>query len=624
MAIVSCTNNRNNFVTATKTAEGYKGYPYAQEAFNQYNNNSNTVDYSKLSVPHGIRQFDENDNFIGALWGTNCKHPLDISTTDVIGNCPQGKLCIPDITIPNGLKDLINDLVSKDSITWKTVEDINKLAEKVDTIPEARTLITILSQNYANLPEQLKEQLSTEIKDLILDYTLVQTPDKEPDYNDLSAYLNAPFPELKLQEQKDNDELNKLLKEIEKLGLENFDIPVIEPSNKDITDRSVNGEGVFDYIASSIYNQLEYTLNKGLITKNDVANMYSNFLVQGIQSAMQFALEKHNITIASYNAKVSAVQASVAVLQAKAELLMLPAKMRLAYAQIEAQLQQIELLKVQTELEKEKFPQIVAQTDLILAQTDGQRLFNDQTQVDIQTKKLNIERVKEEIELSKEQNIQAKVQTKVAKLGIRTAEEQIKQLALSNNKLIEDTKLVDAQVQLGLKQVELADLQKIQAQAQIKALAQQAEREKENLALAKAQVATAYVQISALKEQIKASKAQYSDTIDGHKIGGVIGAQIAVNKAQAMGFERSAVNNFLNQLQSGWSAKKTADIAITSPNGFTALGLDRVLNWTAINYFNMPQDIFEMPAGYSDYLTDDQMDNTAATGNAGLQRANNN
>lgn len=554
-----------------------------------------------------VKAHDENGVFIGSLPTTYPYVRHEVLDPN-FNSCEDWNICLPNMNMPNGLKDFIDGIVDKNSLTYKTIEDINKLAEEVDRVPEARQLISILSKEYKELPQTITDKLHPNVQRLIKEYNLTPIADKEAEYDDLSAYLNAPFPELKLKEQEDNKELNKLLDQLKDLNLEDLNIPIIEPCVTDITERQVNGNGVFDHIASSIFNQLAFVRDQGLITKDEIASIYSESLVQSVQTAIQYSLEKHNITLASYQSKVAAAQASIAVLEAKTRLLMLPSQLRLAYAQIEAQMEQINLLKVQIELEKEKFPQVVAQTDLILAQTDGQRLNNEHIQVALQQSKLGLSQTQEQIALMKEQNKQAQIQTELAGLQIEQTKEQIQTIVLQNNKLIEDTKMVDAQTQLQFKQVELADIQKIESKARIKMLAQQLDKEKEGLGLIKAQVATAYAQLGLIKDQMKASRAQYSDTIEGKPIGGLLGAQIMVNKVQASSFERKAFNDFVNNLQTGWAANKTADIAISSPVSFTPLVVDRAINWGLTKYFNMPVDTVKVPKDYTPYMTDAQMD----------------
>lgn len=576
-----------------------------------------------------IKPFNEDGDNVSM--GYRFNHVVD--TDDVLkkqaSDCENLWLCIPNISIPDSVKNIgAEELDSTGNVkyTWKTVKDINDLADTIDNVQDAHSLAKFLSDAYKQL--EIRELFNPTLTALITEYELHNTPSRMEDYADLSAYLNAPFKQLELGlPSTENAELNKILDELDKLNIENLDIPLVQVETTDLTTREVDGKGVFDFIGSSVMNQLEMLVNRNLITKSEVAQVYSNLLVQGLQTAAQFTLEKANILNQSYSMRVQATQSAVAVLQAKAQLLTLPIQIRLQYAQLEAQLKQLELVKIQTEIEKEKYPQMQAQTDLILAQTDGQRLQNEQAQVAIQTGKLGIEQTKEQIALMKEQHKQTVVQTatmdsqrkvqeiqiEVAKSQVDQSKEQTKQLILNNNKLIEDTKLVNAQTQLQLKQVMLADVQKIQAKAQIKLQAQQLEKEKEGLGLIKAQTAAAYAQLAALKEQMKASRAQYNDKIDGKRIGGVLGAQIAVNKAQAVGFERDAFIKFMNQAQSGWAAKKTADIGTLSPSAYNALGIDRLMTWGAHKLFNMPIDTFSMPAGYADYTTDDEMDGKYAT-----------
>lgn len=573
-----------------------------------------------------VKPFDEEGNNISMGYRFN----YVVDNEDVLkksaGDCKNVWLCIPNISVPDSVKNLgFIDEKNNEKYTWKTVKDINDIADKIDEVQDAHTLVKFLSDAYKQL--EIRNLFNPTLTALITEYELHNTPARMEDYADLSAYLNAPFKQVTIEPTAENEELKKILDELDKLSLENLDIPLVQVDTSDLTTREVDGKGVFDFIGSSVMNQLEMLTNRNLITKTEVAQVYSNLLVQGLQTAAQFTLEKANILNQSYAMRVQATQAAVAVLQAKAQLLTLPIQIRLQYAQLDAQLKQLELLKVQTEIEKEKYPQMQAQTDLILAQTDGQRLQNEQAQVAIQTGKLGIEQTKEQIALMKEQHKQAIVQTatldsqrkvqeiqiEVAKSQVDQSREQTKQLVLANNKLIEDTKLVDAQTQLQLKQVMLADVQKIQAKAAIKLQAQQLEKEKEGLGLIKAQTAAAYAQLAALEEQMKAAKAQYNDKIDGKRIGGVLGAQIAVNKAQAVGFERDAFIKFMNQAQSGWAAKKTADIGTLSPSSYNALGIDRLMTWGAHKLFNMPIDTFAMPAGYSDYVPDEEMDAKYAT-----------
>ena len=579
----------NKFIGNPITGMG-KQYDVSQFGDDSLTGDAVVDRFINMAAAKAVKPFDDENNHISSGYEFDRVVDGDTGFATSAQACENIWLCVPNINIPDSVKNIGFEPEENTKYKWKTVEEVNKIANEIDSIPDAHQLVQFLSDAYKQT--EIFDLLHPKLQKAITDYRANYPLKTIEDYQDLSAYLNAPFKQLNIEATTEHSELQKILNELDKLGLEDLNIPLVQVTNEDLTTREVGGTGIFDFIGSSVMNQLEMLTNRNLITKSEVANVYSTLLVQGIQTAAQYALEKANILNQSYAMKVQAVQAAVAVLQAKANMLMLPIQIRLQYAQLEAQLKQLELIKVQTELEKEKYPQVQAQTDLILAQTDAQRIQNEQ--------------LKEQAYILQEQVKQAGITTQLQTL-------QLDQQALSNNKLVEDTKLVDAQTQLQLKQVMLADVQKVQAKAAIKLQAQQLEKEKEGLALVKAQTAAAYAQLAAIKEQIKAAKAQYNDKIDGKAIGGVLGAQIAVNKAQAVGFERDAFIKFMNQAQSGWAAKKTADIATLSPSSYSALGVDRMMSWAAHKMFNMPADTFAMPDGYADYITDDEMDAKVAT-----------
>lgn len=581
----------NKFIGTPITGLG-KQYDVSEFGNDKLNGEAVIDRFINMAGAVKIKPFDENGNHISAGYEFDRTVDGDSGFATSQAACDNVWLCVPNISIPDSLKNLgFNENETETTkYKWKTVEEVNKIADEIDKIPDANQLVEFLSNAYKQT--DIFNLLNPKLQKAITEYRANHPNKSVEDYQDLSAYLNAPFKQLNIEVTPESLELKNILDELDKLGLEDLNIPLVEIQNEDLTTRKVDGTGVFDFISSSVMNQLEMLTNRNLITKSEVATVYSTLLVQGMQTAAQYALEKANIKNQSYALRVQAVQSAVAVLQAKANMLMLPIQLRLQYAQLEAQLKQIELIKVQTEIEKEKYPQIQAQTDLVLAQTDAQRIQNEQ--------------LKEQVLITQEQTKQAGIATQLQTL-------QLDQQTLMNNKLVEDTKLVDAQTQLQLKQVMLADVQKVQAKAAIKLQAQQLEKEKESLALVKAQTAAAYAQLAALKEQIKASKAQYNDTIDGKPIGGILGAQLAVNKAQAVGFERDSFIKFMNQAQAGWSAKKTADIATLAPSSYSALGIDRLMTWMAHKMFNMPIDTFAMPNGYADYITDDEMDGKVAT-----------
>ena len=137
----------------------------------------------------------------------------------------------------------------------------------------------------------------------------------------------------------------------------------VSVTNSDLTERVIDGHGTFDWIASAIFNQLNYVKNQGLIGNDDIATVYTQSLAQGLQTAVQFTLEKDRIHLANLAQIAQIKTANVQALLAKAELLMLPSKMELAYAQLEIQRRQIDLLNYQIEVQKAQIPKEYVQIE---------------------------------------------------------------------------------------------------------------------------------------------------------------------------------------------------------------------------------------------------------------------
>ena len=575
-------------------SEGYDDSTFGQE---------DGGDYVSLSVGRYIRPYDQNDIRIGSGYSIRHDSNLDpINQNNSVGNANAPlltqKVAVPIVNVPAETAALTTELLKNDTTTTsdkETADDVKRIADEIKAIPEPKSLSEVGSEYDKNLdPIHLinKAELN-QYSGLDTNASVIQTtqdtvacrPEHEPDIADLEESSS------KLEDSK---EMQDMLKRLEDLLSEPTDTyKDVEPVGMcSLTEKRIDGSGAFDQLGSALLNQLHYGLNNGIIDKADIRAVYSAGLQESMQTGLNFALQRDQAYWQNQAIKSQMVNANVQSLLAKAELIMMPTKVKLAYAQLQVQMRQLDLLNYQVKQAKYQIPQIVAQTDQI----------REQTALICQQKKMAIE------QLAQTEFDRKIKQEQVTGLQL---ENQVKAESIAQSK--QQTKLLNAQVQNSLKDIKIKEAQLIQMRAQLKLQAQQLLKDKEQMALIKAQVASQYANITALQEQIKVARAQYSDTINGKPIGGVIGAQIRVNKAQAAGFDKSAMNNFINQLQSGWSAKKTADIATLSPNAFNALGLDRAINWMATKYFEMPNDTFKMPQGYSDYLTDGEMDATEPT-----------
>ncbi len=549
------------------------------------------------------------------------------------GACSVLNLCVPTIYVPKATLELVNSQVDANGKPtdkeYQIAEEVIAIANSVLVLPNEILLTSkafavgeiilgnpqdLVKLGYKKHTAILAEELPdkdfgaiTKISEPVVTNSNVPCrpetvyvppiPPKETDWKD------SEYDKLKAQ-------LDDLLGEIPEP-----DKIVKTLSNADLTERTVDGHGVFDEMASALFNQLNYARNNNLINNGDMASIYSQSLVQAMQMAVQFALERDKVFWMNKLQYAQVLQANLAAKLAKAEILMLPAKMELAYAQLEIQKQQVELTKYQVEVQKLQIPQLAAQLDqtreqtaLIcvqrkhaleqLAQSELDRKIK---QAQIEAAVLGIKGASVDVLIKEHQANQSELQTQI----LATQVEQSK----------EEVKIKNTQWQLGLKQIKLAEAQLKQIAAELKLKAQQLLKDREHTMLIKAQTATQYAQVAATSEALKAAKAQYSDTIEGAKVGGILGAQIAVNKMQAECLDRDSMFKFTSLVKDGWSAKKTADIAVLSPNAFTAFGLDRIINFYGTKYFNLADDIFAQPVNYVDYMSDEQLDGTVSTSN---------
>lgn len=546
--------------------------------------------------------------------------PVDKTNTAGTKECAPLNICVPKIHVPDVTSNLGTNLgvdaqgrpIDKDVLA---AENISAIADSLGSLAPA-TLKTSEPLDVGEITFSNKQGVASKG---YTDYT----KDGSFNFKDISS-IAAPLvtddsvecrpetvyeiPEIK-EIDWNTEGLQDLKNKIEELTkLDVFpDIEVRKVTNNDFTDRTINGDGIFDWMSKAFMNQLENAKNSGLLSSDDVAQIFSQGIMQAMQVAANYALERERTYWGNKLQFAQVAQANAAIYLAQAELIMLPQKVEIAQSQLKIARKEVELKQFQLETQKLQIPLMAAQLDQVREQTKVICTQNKQAleqlaqaELDRKLKRVQVENAAAEVTIKQHQANQAEIAT----------EQQL--VALENSK--EQVKVTNAQWQFQLKQVTAADVQIKQTQAEIKLKAQQLLRDKEQVALIKAQTASAYANVAASTEAIRAAKAQYSDTIEGEEIGGLLGSQIRVHKMQAEAFDRDSFYKFANLVASGWQAKKTADIATLSPNAFTAFGVDRVMAHAATNLFNMPADAFELPSNYTDYLSDAQMDGNSATG----------
>lgn len=592
-------------------------HKYNNESWGSANPNYTQILVDSSTGLYGLNNFMERSEVLDPNLNLNVG----------LQSCTNVNMCVPSIYVPDITKKLVDESVDENGkptdLDYKVAEEVRDLADSILEIPDAMLKTSEPNPLVVGDIAFMEMQDPTKYKYTKYEPMLVQTltdtdfspiaktaepiirnkdipcrPETEYQIPDIpkDAYKDKKFQDLmdKLEDLLDDDDMPEPIK--------------LSVDNKDLTERVVNGSGSFDWIASAIFNQLNYVRNEGLINGDDIAQVYSQSLVQGLQSAVQFTLEKEKVYTQNLLVFAQIREANIKALLAKAELLMLPSKLELQYAQLETARRQIDLLNYQIEVQKLQIPKEAAQLDQIREQT---------ALICIQRKQALEQLAQAELDRKLKE---AQIETAV--MGIKTADMDIKiksqqatgaeianqtaLVALEGTK--EDVKIKNTQWQLGLKNLKMADAQLKGLVADIKLKAQQLLKDKEQIGLIKAQTATAYAQVVATQEAIKASKAQYSDTIDGAEIGGVLGSQIRVHNKQAEAFDKDALYKFSSVIKDIWTAKKTADIAIRSPNTGTAMALDRVLIEYA-GVVGISVDFGNLPTNYLDAMTDDEMDN---------------
>ena len=449
-------------------------------------------------------------------------------TTDNTTACPTYYVCVPTVNVPEATRNLA-DANNADTETKSTIDGITKDADKIDKIICSTTLVNSLLEFDENVLDKY-------------DFTDL-TPQTKEQFKNLQQRMSGLFEDNPLK-----------IKDAE------------EGSITELTEKLVEGHGVFDWIMGSIYNHLDNLRKNNLISSQEFTAIYSQNITEFLNIASNHLINGQQSFWNNQLIREQVISAKIANLKAQAELVMLPLVLEKQFAETQQVIKQVDLLNVQVETERIKIPQIQAQTANI----------------------------------------------------------------------IEQTRLTEAQWHKTAKEAKLVDVTMLDTKANIKLKGEQLKKEQQNIDLIKAQAAEAYTRIALISEQIKAAKAQYSDTIDGEPVRGIIGTQNALHRKQSLSYDRDSLYKLISVQAQGWQTKKTADIGTKSPAVFTAASLDGMFEEYLATYYNNANtqytalgtnDIVTANGngsegvfgrvnitrikpinGYSDYVTDSEMD----------------
>ena len=450
------------------------------------------------------------------------------SGTDNTTACPTYYVCVPTVNVPEATRGLAG-ANNTDAETKSTIDGITKDADKIDRIICSTTLVNSLLEFDENVLDKY-------------DFTNL-TPQTKEQFKNLQQRMSGLFEDNPLK-----------IKDAE------------EGSITELTEKLVEGHGVFDWIMGSIYNHLDNLRKNNLISSQEFTAIYSQNITEFLNIASNHLISGQQSFWNNQLIREQVISAKIANLKAQAELVMLPLVLEKQFAETQQVIKQVDLLNVQVESERIKIPQLQAQTANI----------------------------------------------------------------------IEQTRLTEAQWHKAAKEAKLVDVTMLDTKANIKLKGEQLKKEQQNIDLIKAQAAEAYTRIALISEQIKAAKAQYSDTIDGQPVRGIIGTQNALHRKQSLSYDRDSLYKLISVQAQGWQTKKTADIGTKSPAVFTAASLDGLFEEYLATYYNNAntqytalgsndivtangngsEGVFgrininriKPISGYSDYVTDSEMD----------------
>lgn len=183
---------------------------------------------------------------------------------------------------------------------------------------------------------------------------------------------------------------NTLLQSL--IGLEDFDIEEIDlndplyqvpdgsgdlytqttkPTNDDLTERKVGGDGSYDAIIAGAVAHLNEEYEKGRITGDNYAKVYSEIVANSMSGAIQFLLGKETAYWNAVNAQLQAKRGEVDVITARIGLATAKAQMQQTNYQALTTKVQYAVSKIALANEDAKYANLLIQKDLLGAQLEA-------------------------------------------------------------------------------------------------------------------------------------------------------------------------------------------------------------------------------------------------------------
>ncbi|MCF8861590.1 putative structural protein [Agrobacterium phage OLIVR2] len=141
-------------------------------------------------------------------------------------------------------------------------------------------------------------------------------------------------------------------------------------SNDDLTTRTVDGDGTFDVLMTSVKRHLKDEYSAGRITGNDYVKAYIELTASTMANATQFLLQKDQAFWQAIMIQQQAQRAMIETVIARVQLQ--TAKAQLALARTQAMTAEVEyaLTKIKLSTEDATYANVLAQTEQTKYQTD--------------------------------------------------------------------------------------------------------------------------------------------------------------------------------------------------------------------------------------------------------------
>lgn len=349
------------------------------------------------------------------------------------------------------------------------------------------------------------------------------------------------------------------------IGTDGIWAPIVHLQNSDLTTRTLDGDGTFDYLMSGFNVHLKREFEQNRITGEQYAKAYIALTEGAMANATQFLLGKDASYWAAVNAQFQAQRAQVEVVTARIQLE--SEKTRLQVLRIEAHSRQAEFALNKMRLATQSIDYCIAKFKLDELMPQEKALMLKQ----LERATAEIEGVNKQNDLLDENIIAAQNENLLHDLKTDMLLKQITGITNQNSMTLK-------QIEVLQKDLDLWPTKKLMLEAQLdNQMAQTANVEKQTENIQK-DIDLFPLKESMLQEQMESQRAQTLDTrTDGITVTGTLGKQKELYTQQITSYKRDAEVKAGKMFTDAWITMKTIDEGLLPPTAFSNANLDTIL-----------------------------------------------